>query len=197
MNTTKMQDLDRKYMPYLERTMYQHVWAIEYDGLNILDIADEHENMTAMEIRETIIAEGGSIDKDGTIHAGTAHYVFAETDNSSWMELDGDGKRVHDSQVYVARGARIGRDYVNQSFMVAFFESKDVREWEKQREAKGKELTAKEVRKAIENFGYYVNKEGIIKYNPKQAYHGGSSEWLEQGRKLREKAELAKLAKQK
>jgi len=119
-------------------------------------------------------------------------YMEYERDESNALEAVGSD-RIHANNVVISRGARIGKAYLDKSFMDAFFGG-IVQEWQKQRAENGKELTAKEVRKALENAGYYVTKQGIIKYNPRHAWNKGSNEWLERGSKLREKAQIATLS---
>lgn len=173
---------------------YGRVWSIDYDGLNVVDVAADYEKMTAGEIKQVIAGEGGTVDSDGTIHRGSAKLPEHEVDTSDALE-EANYDRLSGHVKVFARGAQIGLKYLNRPFYEAMF-GDIVTKWTEQRAENNKELTAREVRKAIENHGYYVDGEGIIRYNPRKAYKNGSDEWLAEGKKLRDKTEMAMLRKQ-
>lgn len=173
---------------------YGRVWAIDYDGLNVVDVAADYEKMTAGEIKQVVINEGGIIDNDGTIHRGSAklpEHAMATSDALEEMNYE----RLSRPVKVFARGSQIGLKYLDRPFYEAMF-GDIVTKWTEQRAKNDKELTAREVRKALENHGYYVDDKGIIRYNPRKAYKEGSEAWLAEGKKLRDKAEMAMLIKQ-
>ena len=60
------------------RKTIQHkvIWAVDYDGLSMLQLLFEKPKMSAAEIEQVIVSEGGYVDKDMIIHKGTAKYTW-------------------------------------------------------------------------------------------------------------------------
>lgn len=165
---TRVIDLDAKYRAYKWEEDYtnvnQFMFAIEYDGLNVIDIAEDYPNMTVDIIKRIVMSEGGTIDDKGNISRGSARYNFASADSGEYMKLDAKKESVKAKNLFRALALESAVRFLGKHFVEAYLWVLEEKERRNNTDAMER-YQRKHYFAQLEKYGYYIDKNGMIRYS--------------------------------